>query len=981
MKHKKFFQKHKRELSLHKRTYKQRFVLLVLVLITLGNLAVVAASAVMSVFLPSVSEITSLMGAESTVFFDSKGEVLFTVSEDEDRENVDAEKIPELVKLAAISIEDDNFYKHNGFDLGGLFKAVLSELGFGARRGGSTITQQFIKNSLLSNERTYIRKFKELVLAVKLERHATKEQVLMMYLNRIPYGGTAYGVQKASQVFFDKEIEELGLEEAAILASLPKAPTYFSPYGDHKHTQLTKEFTAEELLEREIEDITDLKDSEYTYGLLGKDVQLADDSIVYLPGRADEVLKRMQDLGHISRSQRAEAETNLKDYEFNELTTKTKAFHFVTYVKQLLEEKYGQELVENGGLKVYTTLDYEVQKQVEASLKEQAEFNTRFDTNNAAVVSVEAKTGHIKAMVGSKDFSNQEIEGYNNMVLAKRQPGSTFKPISYAAAMLNGLSPGHTLFDIPIKIGEDEPNNFDGEFMGPISVRKALGQSRNIPAVKSYYIGGEQDMILELSEKIGISSLDQSADYGWPLSLGTGELSMLELAQAYTVFANDGLYRPINPILKVVAADGEVLEDNTEIEELDEMPEVLDPRVAFMINDILSDTSVNLGRLLSLADGRDAAAKTGTSTKKIGDIIYPTNLWTAGWTPDFVTIAWAGNSDGSKMSLDASGYVGATPIWHNTMNLLHEEVETSEFQKPDKLERVLISSLSGDLPSNTTPLTLVSEDWFLPDFVPVDPDNSFYQAVIDERNLKLPNEYCPRRFVKAFTFFDNSQAEKFTPRLLADRQAEVAEWFMLLDQEAREKLNLGENLAIGKPIQEESQLCRAEYANKYLALHVLNLADGFYLDYGTNSVLVDVDSESEVDKVEYYLNDELQYTAIASPYTGTLRVPKLLSKNTKLKASMRLYDINGYLRQVDLDLRIGASSKNPKEFTRASADSNSDLDLFPVMQDLNQFLNPDAPADNSDANGSNLFGTGAQKNPGQNTSRVLEFNPDRFIID
>jgi len=400
-----------------------------------------------------------------------------------------------------------------------------------------------------------------------------------------------------------------------------------------------------------------------------------------------------------------------------------------------------------------------------------------------------------------------------------------------------------------------------------------------------------------------------------------------------------------------------------------------------MINDILSDTSVNLGRLLSLADGRDAAAKTGTSTKKIGDIIYPTNLWTAGWTPDFVTIAWAGNSDGSKMSLDASGYVGATPIWHNTMNLLHEEVETSEFQKPDKLERVLISSLSGDLPSNTTPLTLVSEDWFLPDFVPVDPDNSFYQAVIDERNLKLPNEYCPRRFVKAFTFFDNSQAEKFTPRLLADRQAEVAEWFMLLDQEAREKLNLGENLAIGKPIQEESQLCRAEYANKYLALHVLNLADGFYLDYGTNSVLVDVDSESEVDKVEYYLNDELQYTAIASPYTGTLRVPKLLSKNTKLKASMRLYDINGYLRQVDLDLRIGASSKNPKEFTRASADSNSDLDLFPVMQDLNQFLNPDAPADNSDANGSNLFGTGAQKNPGQNTSRVLEFNPDRFIID
>ena len=975
MKHKKFIKKHSRDLNLGKRTFKQKFILLLIVAATMANVMAVLLIFGTSLFLPSVDKIDSLAGAESTVFFDSQGEVLYTVSEDEEREKVKSEEIPEVVKLAAIAIEDDRFYEHNGFDIGGIFKAFLSELGFGPRRGGSTITQQFIKNAVLSNERTYTRKIKELILAVKLEKHATKDQIITMYLNRIPYGGTAYGVKKASQIFFDKETTELGLPEAAILASLPKAPTYFSPFGDHKRTTLTKDFSLEELDQRDIENINDLKDTEYTYGLLGNDVELADGSVIYLPGRADEVLKRMQELGYATKAERAEAKQQLKDYEFSKYVAKTKAYHFVMYVKQILEDKYGQDLVANGGLKVYTTLDYEQQKEIEDIVKTQAEFNQGFDANNAAVVSVEAKTGHIKAMVGSRDFTNEEIEGYNNMVLAKRQPGSSFKPIAFASAMLNGLSPGNFIFDIPIKIGEDEPNNFDGEFMGPISVRKALGQSRNIPAVKAYYIGGEQDQIIELSQKLGITSFDSDADYGWPLSLGTGELSMLELAQAYTVFANKGLFVPTNPILKVTTFDGEVLEDNTELAVIEEAEEVMDPRVAFMINDILSDTDVNLGRLLSLADGRPVAAKTGTSTKKIGDIIYPTNLWTAGWTPDYVTVAWAGNSDGSKTSLEGSGYVGATPIWHNTMNVLHKEVETSEFEKPEELESMLISSLSGDLPSNSTPLNLVNEDWFLPDFLPTDPDMSFYKAVVDERNFKLPNEYCPQRFVKSMTFFDNTQAEKYTPRLLADRQAEIAEWFLTLDQESRDKLQLGDNIAIGKPIEESSDMCSRALASNHLSLEVINVADGFNLKYGVNPVSVNVSSQAGVEKVEYLLNDKVQYTSTAGDYSGNVRVPRVLPTGSRLDLKVRLVDVNGYMREVSLDVRVGDPSRNPSSFETQKAENYESLEISPVMDAFNDFL--DGFGGTSD---SGQGSDGQQANPQKPTSKVLEFDPNNFVI-
>jgi len=973
MKHKKFIKKHSGDLNLGRRTFKQKFILLLLVAATLGNIMVVLIMMGTSAFLPSVEEIDSLAGAESTVFFDSKGEVLYTVSEDEEREKVTSMDIPEVVKLAAISIEDDNFYTHNGFDLGGILKAVLSELGVGSRRGGSTITQQFIKNAVLSNERTYTRKIKELILAVKLEKHATKDQIITMYLNRIPYGGTAYGVKKASQIFFDKETTELGLPEAAILASLPKAPTYFSPFGDHKRTTLTKEFTLEELEDRDIEGINDLKDSEYTYGLLGSDVELADGRIIYLPGRADEVLKRMQELGYATKAERAEAEQILKNYEFNKYVAKTKAYHFVMYVKQILEEKYGQDLVENGGLKVYTTLDYDQQKEIEEIVKTQAEYNENFEANNAAVVSIEAKTGHIKAMVGSRDFTNEEIEGYNNMVLAKRQPGSSFKPIVFASAMMNGLSPGNFIFDIPIKIGEDEPNNFDGEFMGPISVRKALGQSRNIPAVKAYYIGGEQDQIIDFSERIGISSFDKSADYGWPLSLGTGELSMLELAQAYTVFANDGLFVPSNPILKVTTFDGEVLEDNTEATPLKDAQEVMDPRVAFMINDVLSDTDVNLGRLLSLADGRNVAAKTGTSTKKIGEIIYPTNMWTAGWTPDYVTVAWAGNSDGSKASLAASGYTNATPIWHNTMNLLHKEVETSKFEKPDKIESVLISSLSGDLPSSTTPVNLINEDWFLPDFVPTDPDMSFYQAVVDERNFKLPNEYCPQRFVKPLTFFDNTQAEKYTPRLVADRQAEIAEWFMTLDQESRDKLQLGDNIAIGKPIEESSDLCSRALASNHLSLEVTNMADGFYLNYGVNAIEVNVSSQAGVEKVEYLLNDEVQYTNVTAPYNGSVRVPRVLPTNSPLKVTVRLIDTNGYMRELNLNTKVGNTSLNPSSFETRKTENFESLEISPIMNEFNEFFDGFGTKEATSSESTGI-------SPQQPTSKVLEFDPNNFVI-
>jgi len=897
---------------------KLSFSVLLLRAFLVFNILGLIAAAWFSIFLPSVNDLENLMGKESTVFYDVEGKVIYTVNSEEHRENVSIDTLPQHILDSTVAIEDDKFYKHNGFDLGGLVKAVLSEFGIGTPRGGSTITQQFIKNSLLSRERTYTRKFKELVLASRLERSAEKREILEMYLNRIPYGGQAYGVQKAAEVFFDKNSDELTLVESAVLAALPNAPTYFSPFGDNKFSVLTKEFTLEDLEENDIQDVSDLTSSEWRYGLLGREYELSNGRKIYLPGRANNVLRRMHELEYLDDAELETAKAELEVLEFNKNKSQQKAYHFVTYVKSLLEQEFGKDMVENAGLKVYTTIDLEFQQKVEAIVKKQAETNESYKVNNAAVISIEPITGHVKAMVGSKDFADEEIEGFNNMVLAKRQPGSSFKPIVFASAFERGLAPGHTIFDIPIKIGEDEPQNYDGEFMGPISVRKALGQSRNIPAVKAYFVAGEQDSIISFTEKIGIKSLDRRSDYGWPLSLGTGEMSLLELAQGYSVFANQGKLREINPILKVLDDKGEVLMDNRFIIDESQLQESVAPEITYLINNILSDQSVNLGPRLTLP-GKQVAAKTGTSTKRIEDIIYPTNLYTLGWTKDLVTVAWAGNTDGSETSLSASGYSQAGPIWQETMLEYHKELEKNPFNQPKDVKNFQFSRYSGMVPSDLTPSHLLASDLFIEEFKPSKADDIYFEAEVDVRNLKLTNKYCPREYVKFIKFLDNLKMETFSetvlatyrPHLLADRQNEIREWFLSLSEEEVKALNLGSKVAIGSPVLEESELCSKKLASMELSVQAKDLENGYFIDRGNSEIEVDIVAEAGIERVEYYVNDFLKYKNSNSPYSGLIRISS--SNNTPVQLKIKVFDKNDYVAESNYNLIVGKSSKNPEK--------------------------------------------------------------------
>ncbi|MBU1446241.1 transglycosylase domain-containing protein, partial [Patescibacteria group bacterium] len=494
--------------------------------------------AVLSMGLPDVHDIDKLSVAQSTTIYDREGNVLYVKHGDENREYVPYEEISMNLVNATIAIEDDGFWDHKGFDLPAIIKAGLYEvLGVGTKRGGSTITQQYVKNAFLSDEHSYTRKIKELILAVRLEQAYDKEKILELYLNKIPYGNTAYGVQKAAEIYFGKDAKDLDVAESVILAALPQAPSLYNPYGSNRNSEMV--VPIEKLEKAKVYDSAVLtKGIDYTMGLLGKGYEYSDGQGIYIPGRADLVLRKLYDDGYITEDQKTEAWQKLQGIEFNENRVRMDAPHFVFYVIQELEEKYGKEVVEQGGLKVYTTIDPELQKIAETAVEDGVAANVRFNATNAALVSIDPKTGQILAMVGSKDYYDEEIDGNVNIATSYKQPGSSFKPYVYAQAFYNGYAPASVLYDVRTSFGGGTPpDNYDGSFAGPMSIRRALPQSRNIPAIKAYYLAGEQKPILELAERMGIQFLSKDIDYGWPLALGTAEVRLLDHTSAFGVFA------------------------------------------------------------------------------------------------------------------------------------------------------------------------------------------------------------------------------------------------------------------------------------------------------------------------------------------------------------------------------------------------------------------------------------------------------------
>ncbi len=627
---------------------------------------------------------------ESTRIYDRNGEnLLYDIHANIKRITVAYEDIPRHLKNATVAIEDDQFYQHKGISLTSIVRACLSRFGYGGiKQGGSTITQQLIKKTFLTPEKTIERKIKEAILAIKIEKILSKEQILTFYLNEVSYGGSNYGVGAAVESFFGKNVKDLTLAESAYLAALLQAPTYYSPYGNHR----------EELEERK-----------------------------------NLVLKRMHELGFIEEEEFSAA--NEEKVKFLSQSEKgIKAPHFVMYIKSYLERKYGKDVVEEDGLKITTTLDLKMQEDAEKLVTEYAKENEKkFNAKNAGLIAIDPKTGQILTMVGSRDYFDSKNEGNFNITMAKRQPGSAFKPFVYATAFRRGYTPDTVVFDLETEFNAScnpdgtpkpgvkqkdcyKPSNYDGINRGPITLRNALAQSINIPSVKVLYLAGLPDS-LKTAQDLGITTLNNNPwRYGLTLVLGGGEVTLLEMTGAYSVFANSGIKNPITGILKIEDRNGNILEEFSPDAET-----VMEEKIAIQMNDILSD---NKARAPAFGETsflyfpeREVAVKTGTTNDY-------RDAWVIGYTPSLAVGVWAGNNDNTPMEKKVAGFIAA-PLWNAFFKKAFENIPKETFKKPDEIYEAalkpvlkgnwrggkvyLTDKISGKLATEFTPLELVEE--------------------------------------------------------------------------------------------------------------------------------------------------------------------------------------------------------------------------------------------------------------------------------
>lgn len=618
--------------------------------------------------LPTPQKLAARDQVVSTKILDRNGQFLYKIYHNENRTPITLSQTPLYLRQATIAVEDAEFYNHHGFSWRGITRSIYSNLQSGRLEGGSTITQQLVKNALLTPERTWQRKIKELILSVWVEMTFTKDQILEMYLNQVGYGGAAYGVEEASVVYFGKSAKDLDLAEAALLAGLPGSPTTYSPFG--AHPELAKQ-------------------------------------------RQERVLQRMAEENYLTPDQAKTA----REEKLNYIPQKSNilAPHFVMYVKDLLVKKYGENLVESGGLEVKTSLDINVQKMAEQIVANEVQKIENLHITNGAALVTNPKNGEVLAMVGSKDYFDIKNNGNFNVTTASRQPGSSIKPVNYSVALSMGFTPATVIPDTPISYqipGQPPytPRNYDGQFHGNVPLRIALGSSYNVPAVKVLSAIGVNKMVGQ-GQKMGITTWDDSSRFGLSLTLGGGEIKMTDLSVVYGVIDNLGLRVDLNPILEVKDYRGKVLEKSRCLPDQTSVcngKAVLQPQIAYLLTDILADNSARtpaFGPHSQLViPNHTVAVKTGT-TNNLKD------NWTIGYTPTRLVAVWVGNNDNSPMSYVASGVTGASPIWNKIMTNLLQDKPDEPFPVPENLIKVQICSLTGTLPCERCP---TKEEYFLP---------------------------------------------------------------------------------------------------------------------------------------------------------------------------------------------------------------------------------------------------------------------------
>lgn len=671
--------------------------------------------------LPTPGKLSASNLAQSTRIMDRKGVVIYDIYNQQNRTYVELKDISQHLKLATIAIEDKDFYTNEGFSVMGYLRAVRNMLLFRGVSGGSTLTQQLVKNTLLTSERTIPRKIKEFILAVEVDRKYSKDQILELYLNVAPYGGTNVGAEIAAETYFGKKAKDLNLVESAILSGFPQLPSHYSPYG--------------------------LNPKAYV-------------------ARTKDVLRRMREDGYISRKQEMSAVKELEKIRFKPKGQSIKAPHFAFYIKDLLIKQFGENVVEQGGLQVTTTLDYELQKKAEEIVAEEVLAARLLKVGNGASVVLDPKNGEILVLIGSRDFFATDsastknakdkipFDGQFNVITqALRQPGSSIKPVTYATALEKGYTAATVLMDTKTVFpnqGEKDytPVNYDGKYHGPVHMRYALGSSLNLPAVKMLGMVGIKNM-LTTANNLGLSTLAPTDEnikrFGLAITLGGGEVRPLELASGFSAFANGGYKVEPVAILKVTDPKGKVLYEHKDSSKR----RVISEEVAFIISDILSD---NKARLLTFGEnsylnvrGRTIAVKTGTTDDKRDN-------WTVGWTPSVLVLTWVGNNDNSPMGNVASGVTGAAPIWRRIILEAVKGKADEQFKQPSAVSALTIDAYGGGAPVDGRP---TRSEYFIKGTEPQGPSSIYKEMRVSKEDAnKLASdselakgEYTMRKFI------------------------------------------------------------------------------------------------------------------------------------------------------------------------------------------------------------------------------------------
>ncbi len=657
--------------------------------------------------LPSPTNLSKNTGSLSTQIYDRYGTLLYTIYSDRNQTFVPLSKIPKVLQNATIAVEDKDFYHHGAVDFRGITRALYSIIFHKQLQGGSTLTQQLVKNGLLNSERTIQRKIKEVILSFATETMYPKDKILEMYLNQVPYGGTSYGADAASRTYLGKSVKDIDLAEAAYLAGLPEAPSTFSPFGSHPE--------------------------------LGKE-------------RQEETIIKMHNQEYITKAQMDQAMR--EPLHFQEITNPIKAPHFVFYIKDLLAKKYGQNIVEQGGLKVTTSLDLTLQDYAQETVASEVAKLTNYKVGNGAAVITNPVTGEILAMVGSKDYFDPK-HGNVNITIASLQPGSSIKPINYAVGLMKGYTAATPFVDKQICFpnpGHEQycPQNYDGKFHGVVQMRFALGNSLNIPAVEMLKLNGLDAMIATASA-MGITTLKDPSQYGLSLTLGGGQVTMLDMATAFGVLANQGYRVDLHPILKVTDSKGKILEEYSPPQSPIFGKRVLPSGVTYIITDILSD---NNARLMEF--GPDSELKIGNQriAVKTGTTNDFRDNWTIGYTPQYVIAVWVGNNDHTPMAGIASGVTGAAPIWNKLMSHVIEDKKVDWPSKPNDVISRAVCATSGLLPppDGTADRCPVRFEYFLKSTEPKAIDQPRKPILVDKTTQDIvptgqPNNTEPRNEV------------------------------------------------------------------------------------------------------------------------------------------------------------------------------------------------------------------------------------------